>query len=285
MPVCTPWIDGTEVAECCEVEGASDPTIFDAVAELASELLYQYSLRLFPGICERTVRPCATGCGCPWQILSRGHIVWNPNFLDPLYGWGYGWWSCNGDVCGCRPLSRTLLAGYVQEIVEVLIDGAVVDPATYRVDRNRWLVRVRENADDETWEHWPGCQNMDLPETEPGTLAVTYTYGRDVPESGKFAAKQLACQLYKQCVSEACSLPQDTVRVLRQGLVVEKPAFIGWAFEKGGRSIPRGWKTNIPGVDAFLNAYNPTGLVRLPMFWSPTRELQFAQAVGLPTAT
>lgn len=285
MPLCTPWIDGTDVAECCDVSDASDPTIFDASAEIASELLYQYSLRLFPGVCQRTVRPCSTLCGCPWQILSRGHIVWNPNFLDPMYGWGYGFWSCNGDSCGCRPLSRTLLAGYVNEILEVLIDGAVVDPATYRVDRNRWLVRVRANADDETWEHWPGCQNMDLPETEAGTWAVTYTYGREAPVSAQRAAAQLACEIYKQCVGEECALPQGTTRIIRQGLTVEKPAFIGWAFEKGGRSIPRGWKTNIPMVDAFLNAYNPTGLVRLPMFWSPTRELQFAQAVGLPTAT
>ncbi len=285
MPLCTPWIDGTDVAECCDVSDASDPTIFDASAELASELLYQYSLRLFPGICQRTVRPCSPTCGCPWQVLSRGHIVWNWNLVDPLYGYGYGAWGCSGDRCGCRPLSRTLLAGYVQEILEVLIDGDVVDPATYRVDRNRWLVRVRPNADDETWEHWPGCQNMDLPETEDGTWAVTYTYGREAPVAAQKAAAQLACEIYKQCVGEECGLPEGTTRVIRQGLVVEKPAFIGWAFEKGGRSIPRGWKTNIPLVDAFLNAYNPTGLVRLPMFWTPTRELQFAQAVGLPTAT
>lgn len=280
MTLCTPWIAGVDVAECCGIE-CENPSQFDEVAEVASELLYQFSGRQFPGFCERTVRPCGAGCGCPWQILSRGHIVWNWNLLDPTYGAGYGWWSCSGDYCGCRPLSRVLLAGYVQEVSEVLIDGQVVDPATYRVDRHRWLVRVREHASDETWEHWPGCQNMDLPETEEGTWAVTYTYGRLVPQSGKTAAAQLACELYKQCAGEECALPQGTTRVLRQGLVVEKPSFIGWAFEKGGRSIPRGWKTNIPAVDAFLNAFNPTGMIREPIIWSPTRELRFAQQVGL----
>jgi len=280
MELCSPWIDGSDVAECCSVEGASDATVFDTMAEVASEILFQLSVRRFPGTCERTVRPCKSGCGCPWQVLSRGYVVWNPNWYGP---WGMGSWTCGdncGLSCGCKPISRVLLAGYVQEIIEVVIDGAVVDPNTYRVDNHRWLSRVRE-LDTDPWPHWPGCQDLTLPETENGTWAVTYTYGHDAPAIGAEAAKELACELYKMCNNQPCALPLSTTRVIRQGLVTEKPAFFSWAFEKGGRSIPRGWKTGMPRVDAFLNAYNPSGLQRAPMFWSPTCCLQYAQPVGL----
>ena len=279
MTLCSPWITGENVADCCSVEEGSDPTIFDSAAEIASEILFQLSLRRFPGICYATVRPCRSNCYCPWQVLSRGHIVWNPNFMDPLYGW----WMCGGeDSCGCRPLSKVLLAGRVQEVTEVLIDGDVVDPLTYRVDQRRWLVRTRQTPDDEVLL-WPGCQNLALPETEDGTWAVTYTYGQEVPASGIAAAAELACNIYKQCNGQPCALPANTVRAVRQGVVMEKPGFVSWGFEKGGRSIPRGWHTNMPSVDAFLTAYNPAGLVRIPNIWSPTARLRYAPTLGMPS--
>lgn len=281
MTLCTPWLDGADVATCCEVDGSSDPSIFDQAAEVATDLLFQLSLRRFPGICERTVRPCRTTCACPWQVLSRGYVVWNWNLYNPLYGWGaWGWGGgCDGDDCGCTPLSRVLLAGYVQSIEEVLIDGEVVDPATYRIDNHRWLSRTRETPDDPI-TLWPGCQDKTLPETEHGTWAVTYSYGHDVPVSGVAAATQLACEIYKSCTNQPCALPRNTSRVTRQGLTVERPFFQSFSFEKGGRSIPRGWNTGLPAVDSFLSAYNPTGLQREPIIWTPTHRLRYAQSVG-----
>lgn len=279
---CQPWIDGAQVAECCTAEDCDSPGLFDQAAEIASELLYQYSARQFPGLCTRTVRPPnPTICGCPWQVLSRGHIVWNPNFYWNNYGYWGSWW-CNGSTFGCRPVSRVLLAGFVQEILEVVIDGAIVDPDTYRVDYHRWLTRVEPVETDE-WPHWPGCQNMLLPETEEGTWAVTYTYGREAPVSGQDAAIELACEIFKQCNSQRCALPVNTTRLARLGIVMEKPAFISYAFEKGGGSIPRGWKTGMPKVDAFLNAFNPAGLIRQPIVWTPTSYLRYAPELGLDT--
>lgn len=283
MNLCSPWITGADVAECCSADDASDTTIFDSAAEVASELLFNFSLRRYPGICERTVRPCRTGCGCPWQVLSRGHIIWNPYW--PNMWNGLGMWGCgDGDSCGCQPLSRVLLAGYVREITEVVIDGTVVDPNTYRVDRNRWLVRTREHPDDD-WPHWPGCQDMTLPEDQHGTWAVTYTFGEDVPAAGAAAAIELACEIYKQCKGEPCKLPANATRVIRTGVVVEKPSFAPWAFQRGTGRIPRGWQTGMPAVDAFLSAYNPGGLTRAPIFWSPAAPLRYAPPVGLDPGT
>lgn len=274
---CTAWVSGQDVATCCNVDYGTDPSVFDDVALEAAGILFELSGRRFPGICYQSVRPCRTTCGCPWQILSRGHIVWNPLVLDPWYGW----WSCDGDQCGCFPLSRVLLSGYVQEVIEVLIDGVTVDPATYRVDQHRWLVRTRETADDEP-NVWPGCQNLDLPPDQEGTWEVTYTFGHNPPLAGQSAAKELACQIWKACNGSGdCELPSQVTRVSRQGVVLERQPFVQWGFQNQQRAgIPRGWNTGMKAVDYFLNAYNPAGIKRQPVFWSPATSGRYAQAVG-----
>jgi hypothetical protein len=275
MTLCTPWIDGDDVAACCVIEDATDSSIFDVAATLASELLFEFSGRLFPGVCETTVRPCSTSCGCPWQILSRGYVIWNPQGIDPLFG---GWW-CNDESCGCAPLSRVLLAGQAREITEVKVNGDIVDPDTYRLDQGRWLTAVRE-LDTDPVHVWPGCQNQDLPDDQPGTFSVTYTYGLDVPESGRMAAEELACEIYKSCNGQKCQLPAGTTKVTRTGVTVERPLFYSWGWERGSRTRPKGWNTGMPRCDLFLNAYNPSGLLRRPVFWSPARRGRYAPTLG-----
>lgn len=263
---CTDWITGDDVAACCSVE-TTDGSIFDDAAEKAQQLLYELSGRLFAGECERTVRPCRTNCGCGWQVLSRGHLV----------SWRHESWYCDENPCGCAALSRVALAGPVREVSEVKIDGAVVDAATYRIERNRWLVRVRDPADPDTALSWPGCQNLDLEDTEEGTFSITYTVGRDAPALGVEAAAQLACEIYKACDSSAtCALPSGVTRIIRQGLTIEKAAFAAWAYQPGSRSQARGWRTGLSLVDAFLNAYNPAGVLRPPIFWAPSTTRRYA---------
>ena len=273
MSVCTDWITGADVAVCCDVD-ASDTTVFDAAAIQAQELLFELSARRFTGICEQQVRPCWSTCSCGWQVLSRGYVVWNPNLA-----WGgpwYGGWTCDENSCGCQPLSKVPLAGYVRDIVEVQIHDEIVDPDTYRVDRHRWLVRTRVDADDVESPSWPGCQNLDLPVGEPGTWAVTYTWGEDVPSLGVAAAAELACEFYKFCAGQECRLPVGTTRVQRLGVTIEKTAFTAWGWTTGKRAGQiKGWNTGLPLVDAFLNAYNPGGLPRVPVIWSPTSSLRF----------
>lgn len=272
MSVCTPWIDGSDVAACCSVESTSD-LIFDTVATEASEMLFQLSGRQFPGECEKTARPCSD-CGCNWQVLSRGFVVW-PGMWG-YWDWGLGSWSYNDNPWGCRPLSRVKLSGYpVKEISEVKINGDVVDASDYRLDQQRYLTRL-----DGGW--WPGCQNLSLPDTDSGTWSVTYTYGADPPQLGLSAAAQLGCELYKACAGQACALPTGVTRTTRQGVTIEKLAFTTWAYLpasriRGGRAP--GWQTGMPLVDAFLNTMNPTGRSRQPVFWSPGKR-QYAPKVG-----
>lgn len=257
MGVCTNWITGDDVAACCQVETSSG-ALFDQAAQEASDLLYELSGRQFAGECgPRTVRPACDSCWCGYQILSRGYVI------GP-WDYGYPLDLCDSCLVSCSP-SLVKLAGYpVREITEVTIDGDVVADTEYTLLNDRYLVRLND-------QRWPVAQDLTLEPTEDNTFAITYTYGADPPALGQSAAAQLGCELYAACGGlSTCQLPAGTVRVIQQNVVVEKLAFTSWGFRD------RRWQTGLALVDAFLNAYNPSGLKRRPTFWSPGRR-QYAQ--------
>ncbi len=272
---CTAWVDGGDVADCCSAEVGTDTSLLEGAALAASQVLYELSGRLYSGLCEKTVRPCANGSWCGVQVLSRGHLVgWSD--------WG-GWgWMNGGDwarACGCQPLSRVLLSGYpVTRITEVLIDGQVVDPATYRLDEWRFLSRIRDPADPDTALLWPACQNMDVGDDAEGAFSVTYEYGAQPPLVGIEAAKQLACQIYLGCTNaDECQLPIGATRVTRQGITIERQFF-------QRDPVTQSWRTGLALVDLFLNTVNPQGLRRRPVVWSPSGP-RYARPVGTPPVT
>lgn len=258
MSPCTPWITGDDVADCCTVETSSG-VIFDAVAEQASDLLFELSGRLYAGECERTVRPDCESCWCGYQILSRGHIIGPWDFGYPLE-------LCDSCLVACDP-SLVKLAGVpVRAITEVLIDGAVLADTEYRVFNERYLMRLND-------AHWPRRQDLTLPDTDDGTWSVAYTYGADPPALGVAAAAQVACEMYKECAGDTCVLPKGVTRITRQGITIDKLAFTSWSFRDGK------WATGLPLVDAFLSMSNPAGLQRRPVLWAPGKR-QYAQPWG-----
>lgn len=269
---CTSWTTSAETALCCDVAIGTETSVLDDYVASASQILFELSGRLYSGLCEKTVRPCRTGCTCGIQVLSRGYVI------EPWI-WAGASWTCDGNPCGCSPLSEVLLSGYpVREITEVKIDGDIVDPATYRLDGHRHLVRVRDPADPDTPLAWPACQLLDLPDTEDGTFSVTYTYGQNPPLIGAQAAATLACQLYNACSGGIgdCEIPANAVRVTRQGVTIDKSATIAWFY---GKNTDRGWATGIPAVDAFLNSVTTGGMRQRPRTWSPDG-WRYAKTVG-----
>ncbi len=257
---CTDWITGDDVAACCGVESSSG-VLFDQAASEASALLYELSGRQYSGFCgPRTVRPSCDSCYCGYQILSRGYVI------GP-WDYGYPLLLCDSCLISCSP-SRIKLAGYpVRAISEVKINGDVVSPTDYSIWNQRYLTRLDD-------QRWPVAQDLTLADTEDSTFSISYYYGSDPPLLGESAAAQLGCELYKACGDTTdCVLPQGTTRVTRQGIVIEKLAFTSWAFRDGS------WRTGMPLVDAFLSAYNPSGLKRRPTFWAPGHR-QYAQEMG-----
>lgn len=241
---CSLWITGTDVADCCDADVGSETDLLDDVAEMASFLLYDLSGRRFNGICQRTVRPCRNLCGCWDGELYLGA-------------------SCDAPTCGCNTESRIRLDGYpVREIVSVKIDGEVIDEDTYRLDENRYLLRLHDAGPPVVPQTWPGCQNIALDDDHEGTFSITYTYGVAPPALARRAAAQLACELLKACPGTAgeCALPNKVTRVVRQGVTIEKIIPLAELLKEGA--------TGLQIVDAFLAAVSK-GPKRRPAVWSP----------------
>lgn len=272
---CATWIDGDDVSEVCLSSGVgSDTFLLDDVAWQASSLMYELTGRQFPGVCERTVRPCRDSCGC-WGDASG--VDWSWSMLGYSHGFsGWGWYSEGGNRCGCEAMSVVRLAGYpVQSIREVKIGGELLpefDPVTslrnWRLDMHTDLVRM-DGTDGA--QRWPSCQSLTLDDDQPGTFSISYLYGVEPPSLGRDAAAALACELWKAGNGQACSLPSNVTRVTRNGVTIERVISIASMLRKGA--------TGIALVDAFIAATNPTGMIRRPAVWSP--DLQpYARKVG-----
>lgn len=198
----------------CDVTTVS-PTVTGWAVQFATEVIWALSGRRF-GTRQVTLRPCRRQClGGPWPGLSP----W------PSYGSGYGtardWWiepTCDfcGDLCSCTSLSRIRLPAPVSSVIEVKIDGVVVTGSTYRLDEGRFLTRVDGDA-------WPTCNDLGRPDTAVGTWSVTAAYGEDVPEGGKWAVGELACEIIRATRGEDCRLPRNVTNIARQGITLAFP--------------------------------------------------------------
>lgn len=261
---CTPWIDAEEVF------GASGVTLDDSVdvndaAAAAQGVLFALSGRQFAGSCIGFVRPCRLGCG--WGSLAGGGSGVDLALAgaDWWFGWSggsWGWYGAGdgtGASCGCEPLSEVKLAGYpITGIEEVVINGDVVPADEYRLDRNRYLVRLRDENGERRF--WPACQDLSRNPGENHTWSIKYLYGAPPPVAGKLACAELAVQFYLAMTgSEDCILPVGVTKVTRQGVTIERlvPLF------SAGRA------TGLVLTDAFLSSYNPGGLRRRPAIISP----------------
>lgn len=273
---CQSWISGGEVADFDTTLGiGSDTWRLDDVAFVASQLLFELSGRQFQGNCQRTVRPCRNTCGCWGQDTALGLGTWYWA-ASTWPGGGFGWTNESGDTCGCGNESYIRLAGYpVRQILQVKIDGDVLDPATYRLDERRNLIRLADltNPAVPIDRFWPACQDLSLPDTEPGTYSVTYLWGAETPTLGKLAAAQLAAELWKAQPGNQgeCRLPSRVTRIVRQGIEMTKIVSTADLLREG--------MTGLQMVDAFLAQVNPQKARMRSVAWSPDQQ-GFARPVG-----
>lgn len=223
---CSDWCSSQDVRGCYDdVELGSCLT---SSVRMASEVLYEMSGRSFPGWCQAVIRPCLDWGGIGGhQVLDRGHIVWS----------GDAWSDAGGDVCGCGITHSITLPGVAQSVVQVVIDGEVLDPASYRLDPDNSLIRTDGNG-------WPACQDMSVAGDAAGAFEVTYAHGYSPPEVGRRAAAQLAREFWLACSSRPCKLPSGVTQVVRQGLSITRVANL---FAEGA--------TGLGLVDSFLAAY------------------------------
>lgn len=247
---CEPWVTVEDVALCCGAEQGSDYAVFEPAVSAASSLLF--ALTGYGGVCQRTVRPCE-----------------NRQCAGP------------GAGCCCEAAARIALPGFAREVLEVWIDGELLDASEYRLDQNYWLTRTRE-SESVAYEGWPSCQRLELPSTEEGTFEVTYLAGREVPYPGVLAARELACAIYPLTCADGdgdlgdaeCLLPSGVTKITRLGVTIDLNGFTAFAVVDGV------WRTGMALLDAFLNAYSPKGRRRMrAQVWSPDMP-SFPKLVG-----
>jgi hypothetical protein len=193
----------------------------DPVAQMAlmaaTEALWAKSGRRF-GQATITVRPCspyrggafAAGLEWPWLTAMLADTAWNlwPRFWLLPIGCGL-----HNDDCGCTRVHRVHLGKTpISSVQQVMLDGEVFPPSSYRVDNWESLVRLDGDA-------WPYCQDMNLDDDQPGTWSVTFTYGATPPVLGQLACGEFAREIALAITRDkSCRLPKRVQSVTRQGV-------------------------------------------------------------------
>lgn len=204
----------------CEPLSAAAVAVTGEAVGWATEVLWALSGQRF-GTCDVTLRPCRDSCAEGYGTWDDWGGKYNPggSFTGgPRPWWWNGVWanvcaSCTG-VCSCTALDRARLPAPAREVVEVKLDGLVMNPSAYRLDENRYLVRTDGGL-------WPVCQSMNLADDRPGTWSVRVRVGEDVPMIGRRAVAQLAAEFAKDCAGEECQVPFDVVSLSRQGVTLD----------------------------------------------------------------
>lgn len=240
MGPCEPW----PLVWMCDLSAVS-PTVTGQAAQAATEILDALSGRQF-GECPVTIRPCRRSCG----DIPAGWLPW-PGYTYPTPALIAGRWynltcGCSWDGCSCTSLAgkEVALPAPVSAVTTVLVDGAPLATGSYRVDDNRLLVRTDGND-------WPACNDLTKDDTEVGTWSVTLTVGQPVPQIGKLAAGELACEIVSAFNGEDCRLPKAVQSLVRQGVTMSWPSMSEML--KDGR-------TGMYLTDMFIQATNPHGL-------------------------
>lgn len=251
---------------CCECWNGADPRMKEQALLWASTVLDARLGRQF-GLCTNVVRPCGwrncTG-GIEWLGWGWQGNIWTPYILNGL--WYNALCGCDG-MCCCIPDCSVRLAGPVNSIIEVTLDGEVVDPETYFVYDYQWLTRVKDTG------CWPNCSELNAaPGPGPGVWEVTYTRGRPVPAEVLAAAAILACEYVKRCKNDSsCRLTSRIISMTRQEMDVQ--------FVSPEIMLQLGL-FGIPEVDDIIAAYNPHGLKAAPRVFSP--EIRYPRQVTWP---
>lgn len=218
--VCEPWITTNDL--CATIDGTRDEVLATAAVNEATRWLNDATANRWMGPCVALLRP---------NVGSRA-------LCDPAARRGRG------------PIDLTLwLTPPIIEVIEVRVDGEVVDPKWYYVGGGKLYASTGWDDDDSPLIPWPD-QNTDRQAGAPGTWDLTVRHAPGPPEPLRGAARTLACELYKACTGdESCELPKNAASVSRDGVTI--------TFQPPVRG-----RTGIPRVDAQIDLYGPDGMGR-----------------------
>ena len=196
--------------------------------------------------CPITVRPQPQSGFCGIWTLSGSGLFSN------------GYWAARtvgATRTGANAERGIRLPGPVGRIDQVKVDGIIISPLKYHVERD---LLIWHSADPNPF---PDSQNLDRLDTEVGTFSVTYLNAYPVDALGAYAVGVLALEFAKACTpGKKCRLPDSVTSIVRQGVSME--------IQTG--TFPGG-VTGIREVDSWIGLWNPGGLKRAVQIYSPDR--------------
>lgn len=215
LNTCAPWAVLEDLPDACNDVQAE---LGAEWLQIASDILFQFTGRRWPGVCTSTVRPYSCAC----QVGS----------------------------CGCGAAIQIDLPDRPVVVVsQVKIDGDVIDPSYYQLQSDRWLVYLPDEVPLGGRRGFPTSQRLDRADSEENTFSVTYTHGTAPPDGGATITGLLACELMKSARGDLddCQLPERVTAVTRQGVTMAliDPLDL---FEDG--------RTGVPLVDMWVAAQN-----------------------------
>ncbi len=180
-----PW---AVLADLGDLPDGVSEELAETALQVASDVLFQFTRRRYPGYRQETLRPGRSGRPGAVEVSSRLHLPFPPIV------------SVDAVTIG----SESLPSDEWQLLDSVLIRMADTEGRPRR---------------------WPTLQRLDLPLGTPDTWSVTYTHGRRPPPGGVQAAAALARQLatawsYDQNTAAGCRLPRRVTTISRQGVTL-----------------------------------------------------------------
>lgn len=236
-----------------------DPVVKDRAEAMAVQVLRSLTGYQVGG-CPVVARPCAFGC-VGGSYLEAPVASAATGALGVRVG---PWWAHIGmagvwvnaacgcrSACSCTSVPEVALPAPVGGIVDVTIDGAVLDRTVYRVDNGNRLVRTDGQA-------WPRCQDMAADLGQPDTFGVVYYNGFQVDGLASWIAGIMAVEFAKSCMGDKCRLPSGVTSISRMGVSMEIPSTL---FDDG--------LTGIREVDMWVRIWNPYRVKSASQVWSP----------------
>lgn len=227
--ICT-WEPDTT---CLDDEWSTlDPDVQERALRLATSSL-QMLTNYRVGTCPVTIRPCLKQrrCGCDWNPHIRSGV----------------WVNDCTHRDECKPLSQYEIPGPVGYIESMLIDGVAVDlwNGDWRLDNGHILVWQGDGV-----SPLPETQDLNKPDSAPGTWSITYSRSHPVTEDARIAVAYLAVEFSRLCgpSKKKCSLPKNVRNVTRLG--------VSFTIEAG---LWPGGLTQIEMADQFILKWNPPG--------------------------
>lgn len=259
---CSPWATSEDAPAAILALEDVDLDAVDVAFAIASDILYDLSGRIYPGLCSDVIRPQAQ-----WAPIEYGSWLRN---LPAQYATAFGWCACHrGRETGCASVPEIKLPGHpVQRAtIVVKIDGDVFD--AWELHDGRYLVRTDGNG-------WPCCQDMRLPDTELRTFSISYGYGRGPDLGGVQACALLGSSFYldfnPQFRSACGSIPKRATNVVRQGISIQL---------KTVKDMIAAGSTGLDFVDLWLNSKKVGKSMRPSTVMSPaTRRGRSARRIG-----